>query len=69
MSSSPTTAALAQDFADVLRQIQQSRQRVFAQANTALIELYGRIGQMLSDQGLQRQEPLAHEAVLRGLPG
>lgn len=37
-----------QEFAEVLGQIQQTRQRVFAQANTALIELYWQIGQTLS---------------------
>lgn len=38
----------SQDFAEVLGHIQQTRQRVFAQANTALIDLYWRIGQTLS---------------------
>ena len=38
----------AQDFAEMLGHIQQTRQRVFAQANTALIDLYWRIGQTLS---------------------
>jgi predicted nuclease of restriction endonuclease-like (RecB) superfamily len=42
-----------EDFAAVLRHIQQTRQRVFAQANTALIDLYWRIGQMLSDRVTQ----------------
>lgn len=37
-----------QDFAEVLGHIQQTQQRVFAQANTALIDLYWRIGQTLS---------------------
>lgn len=39
-----------EDFAEVLGRIQQTRQRVFAQANTALIDLYWRIGQTLSDK-------------------
>ena len=43
----------AQDFADVLGHIQQTRQRVFAQANTALIDLYWRIGQTLSHKVAQ----------------
>lgn len=37
-----------QDFAEVLHHIQQTRQRVFAQANMALIDLYWRIGQTIS---------------------
>ncbi|MEY4590456.1 MAG: hypothetical protein RL497_2532 [Pseudomonadota bacterium] len=37
-----------QDFIEVLGHIQQTRQRVFAQANTALIDLYWLIGQTLS---------------------
>jgi predicted nuclease of restriction endonuclease-like (RecB) superfamily len=43
----------SQDFAEVLGQIQQTRQRVFAQANTALIDLYWRIGQTLSHKVAQ----------------
>jgi predicted nuclease of restriction endonuclease-like (RecB) superfamily len=42
-----------QDFAEVLGHIQQTRQRVFAQANTALIDLYWRIGQTLSHKVAQ----------------
>ncbi|WP_432740979.1 DUF1016 N-terminal domain-containing protein [Methylobacter sp. G7] len=37
-----------QDFVDVLRHIQQSRHKVFAQINTALIDLYWQIGQIIS---------------------
>jgi len=37
-----------QDFVEVLRQIQQSRQKVFAQINTTLIDLYWQIGQIIS---------------------
>ena len=44
---------LLQDFAEVLGHIQQTRQRVFAQANTALIDLYWRIGQTLSHKMAQ----------------
>ena len=44
---------LSQDFAEVLGHIQQTRQRVFAQANTALIDLYWRIGQTLSHKVAQ----------------
>jgi len=36
------------DFVDVLRHIQQSRQKVFAQINTTLIDLYWQIGQIIS---------------------
>ena len=39
-----------QDFVEVLGHIQQARQRVLAQANTALIDLYWRIGQTLSQK-------------------
>ena len=42
-----------QDFAEVLGHIQQTRQRVFAQANTALIDLYWRVGQTLSHKVAQ----------------
>ena len=42
-----------QDFAEVLGHIQQARQRVFAQVNTALIDLYWRIGQTLSHKVAQ----------------
>ena len=40
-------------FAEVLGHIQQTRQRVFAQANTALIDLYWRIGQTLNHKVAQ----------------
>lgn len=40
----------AQDFQSVLLQIQQTRTRVFAQANTALIELYWHIGETISQR-------------------
>lgn len=36
------------DFSDVLQHIQRSRQKIFAQINTALIELYWHIGQIIS---------------------
>ena len=39
-----------QHFAEVLGHIQQTRQRVFAQANTALVDLDWRIGQTSSDK-------------------
>jgi predicted nuclease of restriction endonuclease-like (RecB) superfamily len=36
------------EFSDVLKQIQDSRQKVFAHINTALIDLYWQIGQIIS---------------------
>ena len=47
MNSKPVPSH-QQDFAEVLGHIQQTRQQVFAQANTALMALYWRIGQTLS---------------------
>jgi len=47
MSNQPVPA-FTQDFAEVLGHIQQTRQRVFTQANTALIDLYWGIGKILS---------------------
>lgn len=41
------------EFAQVLRQIQQTKQRVFTQANSALIELYWQIGQTISHKVAQ----------------
>ncbi|WP_395777584.1 YhcG family protein [Aquidulcibacter sp.] len=40
----------SQDFQNVLAQIQQTRTRVFAQANTSLIDLYWHIGQTISQR-------------------
>lgn len=40
----------SQDFRDLLAQIQQTRTRVFARANTALIELYWGVGQTISQR-------------------
>ena len=37
-------------FAEVLKHIQQSRQKVFSQVNTALIDLYWQVGQIISDR-------------------
>jgi predicted nuclease of restriction endonuclease-like (RecB) superfamily len=51
--SSQADLSFTQDFAEVLGQIQQTRQHVFAQANTALIDLYWRIGQTLSHKVAQ----------------
>ena len=42
------TTNCQQDFLDVLRHIQRSRQKVFSQVNTALIDLYWQIGQIIS---------------------
>lgn len=52
MSKHPTPS-YPHDFAEVLGHIQQTRQRVLAQANTALIDLYWRIGQTLSHKVAQ----------------
>lgn len=38
------------EFSDVLKQIQESRQKVFAHINTALIDLYWQIGQIISQK-------------------
>jgi predicted nuclease of restriction endonuclease-like (RecB) superfamily len=47
-SESKNEIALQQDFSAVLRQIQESRQKVFAHINTALIDLYWQIGKTIS---------------------
>ncbi|CAH2031281.1 PDDEXK nuclease domain-containing protein [Trichlorobacter ammonificans] len=51
--NSKTVPRNSHAFAEVLGQIQQTRQRVFAQANTALIDLYWRIGQTISHKVAQ----------------
>ena len=38
------------EFFDVLKQIQETRQKVFTHINTALIELYWQIGQIISQK-------------------
>jgi predicted nuclease of restriction endonuclease-like (RecB) superfamily len=48
--SSSTPTAHQQDFGKVLQHIQQTRQKVFAQANTALMALYWQVGQIVSDK-------------------
>lgn len=48
MNIKPTDLHSRQDFIEVLRHIQQSRQTVFAQINTALIDLYWQIGRIIS---------------------
>lgn len=42
--------ALQDDFSEVLQQIQRSRQKVFTQINTALIDLYWHIGKTIADK-------------------
>lgn len=49
MSSKPVPV-YEQDFAEVLGHIQQTRQRVFAQANTALMTLYWHVGGIISQR-------------------
>lgn len=44
------SAPAAKEFEEVLQRIRQTRQRVFAQASTALIELYWQIGETISDK-------------------
>lgn len=51
--SNKTVPSNSHAFAEVLGHIQQTRQRVFAQANTALIDLYWRIGQTISHKVAQ----------------
>ncbi|MEO5607120.1 MAG: PDDEXK nuclease domain-containing protein, partial [Polaromonas sp.] len=48
-------AAHPQDFADVLGHIQQTRQRVFVQANTALMALYWQVGGIISHKVAQAE--------------
>ena len=50
-SSAPM--ALQQGFGEVLHHIQQTRQQVFAQANTALMALYWQIGCIISQKVAQ----------------
>jgi predicted nuclease of restriction endonuclease-like (RecB) superfamily len=51
MSKQPQKVQNTQsEFSDVLKQIQASRQKVFAQINTALIDLYWQIGQIISQK-------------------
>jgi len=51
MSKQPQTVQNMQsEFSDVLKQIQESRQKVFAHINTALIHLYWQIGQIISQK-------------------
>ena len=53
MSNKPTASPSPQHqqgFGDVLRHIQQARQKVFAQANTALMALYWQVGKIVSDK-------------------
>ena len=52
MSKQPTPSR-SQGFAEVLGHIQQTRHRVLAQANTALIDRYWRLGQTLSHKVVQ----------------
>jgi predicted nuclease of restriction endonuclease-like (RecB) superfamily len=44
------SAPSSKDFEEVLHRIRQTRERVFAQANTVLIELYWQIGETISDK-------------------
>jgi hypothetical protein len=55
MSNKPSAAPMAhpQDFGQVLHHIQQTRQTVFAQANTALMALYWQVGGIISQKVAQ----------------
>ena len=55
MSNSLSNSKFHQDFAEILRQIQQTRQKVFTQANTALIELYWNVGKIVCEK-VQQEE-------------
>jgi len=48
MTIQPNDVQSQKDFSEVLLHIQQSRQKIFAQINTALIDLYWHIGQIIS---------------------
>jgi predicted nuclease of restriction endonuclease-like (RecB) superfamily len=51
MSKQPQKVqSMQSEFSDVLKQIQASRQKVFAHINTALIDLYWQIGQIISQK-------------------
>lgn len=50
MNKKHTNLQSQQDFVEVLRHIQQSRQKIFAQVNTALIDLYWQIGHIISNK-------------------
>jgi predicted nuclease of restriction endonuclease-like (RecB) superfamily len=53
MSNKSMTAPSPQhppEFSEVLRHIQQTRQKAFAQANTTLIELYWQVGKTISEK-------------------
>ena len=55
MNNNLSNSRFDQDFAEILRQIQQTRQKVFAQANTALMELYWHVGKIVSEK-VQHEE-------------
>lgn len=55
MSNNLSNSPFHQDFAEILRHIQQKRQKVFAQANTALMELYWHVGKIVSEK-VQQEE-------------
>jgi predicted nuclease of restriction endonuclease-like (RecB) superfamily len=54
MNKQNNTNPTENTFRELLGQIQQARQKVFAQANTALMELYWHIGQTISEK-VQRE--------------
>jgi len=50
MSNSLSNSKFHRDFAEILRQIQQTRRKVFTQANTALIGLYWNVGKIVTEK-------------------
>lgn len=50
MSKQPQRVQTQSEFSDVLKQIQETRQKVFVHINTALIDLYWQIGQIISQK-------------------
>lgn len=50
MNNNLTDSPFDQDFAGILRKIQKTRQKVFARANTALMDLYWNVGKIISEK-------------------
>ncbi len=50
MSNISTTTSTQEAFSELLQQISQSRQKIFAQVNTALIDLYWLVGKTISQK-------------------
>ena len=50
MAEQAKIAKTEKQFAEILQQIQQAKQRAFQQVNTVLVELYWNIGDYISKQ-------------------